>query len=1307
MADINSLDLNFYLNIFFFSILGLGVFIGYVKGFKKSFYTFAVMLCFYAFFFLTIDWVVQILWKLPMPWLGSAVGDFYPELAEASSFEDVITIMLSKYMGENLAGSLANEEFKIFISSTAMFFMKIVYTILYFFIFKYIYKFFFFMVRVIFFRSNKDKTVSKQRGLGAFCGLLRAGVFLYVILIFVGGFMNIGENSLKFLPENEQTAPIKKVVTEYHNNPVVYSVSMLEVKKDYPLNLYLYDSVFSINYKDKKISFRKEIETGVKIYDVYEDSQFKTTYNLSDITGEEIEEVFNYLSESELFITALPLGIEVAAEQFNTEMTVPKEELYEIDWSKEVSQLGEVAVNIFKFVNIIRTSQNEGGLVTEEFTGDDVRALFNSLSQSELAKLGAYVAMEPLLKQAGSNISAFITVPKDLDWEDEYVAIGEIAGAIIDTGVTIGELNSGNPSVLIAELADLDFTIILDSKIISQALINILSGKANINGFNIFQVPPGVVWEDEYDDYGNLINNGELRNALMAISAIVKVTGNVNFEDLNLNLISEFTDDTIDTIFNSAIFVATISNLLNDMGFGDTVLIVPNEVYDNNNYIIKDELKSLAKSVKTVFDKLACDEGDTQCASTGFDIGKAFTLGDDLDDILSSKIIEATLGKLIYDQGNGILRIPNNSLKTITDKNGEKVIVSNDNGEIKKLFDAVSIFDFTNFDNMQFNASIIQKLAVEKDGKKELDEAKKNTLFASSIIHATLSHMLLDLTGSMEGSSQVLVVPYKNESNNDIRYTSDGMEYVSTAELSEILEAVIVLNIDDFNNVTTLGLGAMISNMDELLDSAILHATISDQILKIQGISVPYVDDKLDTENNEVKIRKVVGDEGRTTEYIIRDELVDLFDVLEILGNNDISGFTGDVNFSLFYGDIGSVGYQNRTKLLSSAIIQATISKQLIDLDLNDNILIVPTKTANGDPLIVNRGPLGQETTYVIEEEFHHLLNIFEAMGYNSIKDFTGLIDTQKFFDHKAIILDSAIFHATISDYMLNPNSGVDNVLVIPDNCRIEQESTTYVRDEEITDILTILENVGIKDFNNVNLEASVIRNVQPDILLASESIQATISKTVLAGAKDETNRNPGELVLIVPRAVRENIYVKGVLSTQIKYDELLNMLEAIRVIGIDNFNEDLANKAELITGKGRTDLELLLASDSIHLSFENMLSSNTNISIPDVAKDALYIGTPFEIPSVTTKEHLVDFILAAKVISDNFTSASFSMENMKLIVDGRDTIIASLIVRHNLTIEIKDKVPYMLWSDWEQKDGIFTEDAFRNEIFPILDILF
>ncbi|MDF2699846.1 MAG: hypothetical protein K0Q49_1402, partial [Haloplasmataceae bacterium] len=877
-----NLNYALYFNILFLSILGFGMLFGFVKGYKKASYNFVVMLIFYVIFFLTLDLVSKFLWDMHIPGLGNLLGHFISELSGVSSLQDVVTIYSEKFLGDHLGSTLSNEEFQLFISGFSLFIVKLIYTIIYFSVLQTIYKFFASIIRIIFFRTKREKERPKRRFLGAGVGLLSGAMNVYALLIIMGGLMSISESATNLIPDQDATMmPLDELVTAYNQNMIVSALENDDVT-NIPLNHKIFDFSYSFKYHDKNISIRKELRFAEGIYNIYVQSDFKTTKNYSDISGQEVRETFTILSESDLFPAVLPLGIELASDYLDVEMTMTIDELYEIDWDKEAMQLGEIAAVTLDLLNAAGiVGDSSANYETVIFEGDDLRSLFDSLSESNLATLAAFVAIEPVLEGASADIKAIITLPEGIVFEDEFKAIGQFAGAVADTGITIGDFKSGDPTLILTTLSEVDFTVIYNSKIISNALINVISGKTNYNTFDVFNVPEDTVWYDLYDDNGNLIQNGELKNILFAVNEIVQVSDNINFTELNLNVIADFSNETINIIFESKVMVATVSKLVTEMDLGNTPLVISDSVFDENNYIIKEELKALAKSARMVFTTLTCDEGTT-CGDTGFDLSKAFDLTEEeIEILIASEIVSATIGDLIIEKGGDVLTIPNSSLITIYVKQVEKNIISKE--EVTNMFKALSVLGITDIDNMNFDASIIKNLATLEDNT-VLDQLKADKVFDSNILHATLSDMILDTT-----NNTILKVPYLSINEEAIRYTKDAINYISIDELNAVISALLVLDINDFADVESINLDLIINNSNSLLASSIIHATLSNQLFSLgtDKVIIPTVND----EGNW--IRQHVGVTEQETVYINKTELDKLFDALVLIGMTNINSFDG------------------------------------------------------------------------------------------------------------------------------------------------------------------------------------------------------------------------------------------------------------------------------------------------------------------------------------------------------------------------------------------------------------------------------
>ena len=95
-----NMDYTLYFNIGFFSVMGIGLLIGYFKGFKKTLFSLITMLIFYAFFFTTIDVVISQLWITPIPFAFDYLVGVVPELSGATTIGGAVFIMLDTYVGD-------------------------------------------------------------------------------------------------------------------------------------------------------------------------------------------------------------------------------------------------------------------------------------------------------------------------------------------------------------------------------------------------------------------------------------------------------------------------------------------------------------------------------------------------------------------------------------------------------------------------------------------------------------------------------------------------------------------------------------------------------------------------------------------------------------------------------------------------------------------------------------------------------------------------------------------------------------------------------------------------------------------------------------------------------------------------------------------------------------------------------------------------------------------------------------------------------------------------------------------------------
>jgi len=1320
-----NLDFTTYFELAVYGALGLGALFGLLKGFKKSIYSFITYLILIVGFFLTIGPAADFLWSYENAQIGSLLGQFLgtmiPDIGTATSLGQAVTIALGSFAGEDYAGLVANPHLLELVEGIGTFVLKIVYMLLYFTIFWLLYKLICAIIYGIFLKgkSGESKYVSKNRLLGAVFGVMEAAVGVFVMLVSLSGLVDIVKSMTTLIPVEEEEVELAfprseiyeastsviaaippldippelqeqldmmaDLVTAFESNSAVQLSNQLTYDDEgtlVPLTIHLFDTVLSIDYdvsetETATISLRHELSVIAGIAGYAMSLEVVETGDITTITSENVVDVFGMIGESDLITTLLPVAIEVAAGMYGEDLEIPTEDLYEIDWAAELEQLGVIAAVGFDIVNAAGFLDSGVDLNTVTVDGDLVRDLFDALAESDLVNLALLVAIEPVLEMAGEQISAIVTVPADIVWGDEFRAMGALLGAVLDTGITMGDVQAGDYGALISALATVDFTLLLDSQIITNAVINVLSGRAGIAGLEMIVIPEDLVWLDLYDDEGNLVQAGELRNILLALNAIVTIAADIDFENIGIQDISLLTDEAIDAIFESRVLVATLSEYILTLDLGGFSLVIPDSVFDENHYIVKTEFVAVAKALKLAADTLLCDEGDDVCAETGFDITKAFTLeSDDLDILLDSVILTATIGKYVLDMDVEMLAVPGSALAQVLVDGADVDIV--DKEEIKRVFAAVLLLGIDDFANLDFSLEILANL--EGDVAGELDDAKLDTLFASYILRATIAKVLIDMTG---GAESIIVVPTQAEDGTVVFYKDavDGTtDMLSTIELKAILKGVYALDID-FENFNIDNIGPILDNIDLLLDSAILHATISDILINMEGgiIVVPDLYGDPETE-----IKKTVDG----TDFIAKTELNKIIDALSLLEITSFDTLALDATIIEKFSTEEHPDELDEGKLdtmFASVILQASVSKMILDLlDVEEGeeaVVVIPDQDVDGnDVKFADHG-----FDYISVAELKAILRSFFVLGFDDFSTIS-FTDLGPILDNIPILLNSAVLHATISDVIIGlatPAPGEEAVVVVPVahgdgidqfDVQVTVGTTTFIAKTELTNIIDSLNILGISSTDSIAFDASIIDNLESaetpgtlddaklDTLFSSYILRATISKMLLDLMVPAEG---GDALVIVPENDWDGNPVQYV-DHELDYiseDELGNVLRALFSLGITDFS----NVASLSLANVMEHFDDLIQSAILHATISDQI---LNIEAEMIVVPADYtrdygLVTETDVEIVRT----VGVVAPVDMISEAELNAMFDAIKLLGFTDFSVSLDASIIS----TLQVED----------------------------------
>ncbi|MFH0993119.1 MAG: hypothetical protein V1761_02080, partial [bacterium] len=829
---------------------------------------------------------------------------------------------------------------------------------------------------------------------------------------------------------------------------------------------------------------------------------------------------------------------------------------------------------------ILPLAEGDGqGLTDAVAAVEDIVTAYESNSLVQLANLIQITSGStevPLSLYLFDQVVSFEYEGQTIALRRELAVVATVAGTIFEAldaaGIDINNMEGVDFALIIGAIGSVDLTMLMDSQLITTALIYVLSGEAGVEGLDMIVVPEGIEWYDTLDDEGNIIEAGELRNLLNALNAIVDIAGSIDFDNIDFTVVTTLSDDAIDALFASQILTATISVAITSMTAGDMTLVIPDTVFDENGYILKEEMVAMVDAVQLVVETVGTDPEN-------FDFGQALSLdASEVDILLASQILSATIGKMIADMTGDPLVVPTTVLEPVAVGDIDVDVVGPE--EIAAVFASLSVLDIQSFDGMTFDAGILANLEGSTPG--ELSDAKLATLFGSDILRATMSNMIITATAE---AGSILTIPYYDAAGDAIRESLGGYVVITVEELGNVLKALYALDIEDFANFNSLDPSVLLAKIPTMLQSAILHATISNQILSMTGdmVNVPY----WSGDGTETVIRISVGDGIEATEYIAAAELTSVIAALDVLTIDNPATFDGTVSLSFFSDP------EDRAIILDSAIMHATLSGQM--LNLGSGLLTVPMTDVDGLAVREYIGPVGHQTEFVSIAEIDAIFDALVVLNTGDIGDISGAFTLSDLGDEadQDALLASASMHATISKTLLDFGSAI---LIVPDydadgvgagnRVKVTRGSTVYIRKTEVKALINAFMAMGFtEELDFSSGFDSALFFAEADTILESASLQATISDMLING----TGGNlliPDEDVENGDSALRVTVPSDGV--EYVVKSEILAILASLDILGLTDFGTMDITIGTLFTGT--LDFAALIDSASVQATISHSL---------------------------------------------------------------------------------------------------------------------
>jgi len=973
---LTSIDLIFYI------IIGIAVLFGFLRGFKKSLFNFIFMALFYLIFFLTLQQMVNMLWSMNLSFLGSILGNIDQSLSTFQSFENDYQALIQVIFNNSF--DFTNAEMDLLAVSIIQFVLKIVWAILYFTVILLIYKIITGILRAIFVKNKKGH---KKPLLGAIVGGLNGLLAVFILLILLGGTISFLDNVTLLMDEGSQEADplyfsprdtifdmdrsiidqaniveyaeqdplidtqtqetIISLIDNYQNNIIVKLANGIKVtsafdeSEEVPLHINLFDQVLSFEYQDNTIALRHEVSVFTNAYAVVMNSDYADTGKITDIDGQVIREAFSYLETSILLPTALPIGIKYFAEENDINLSISDEDLYDYDYSEEIGRLSNILAGLFDILNEKDTAIDEDG---NEVTIDRafVVDIFEDVSESRIILLATESILVPQINESEGILSQMIEVPDD--WSLEYIALGDILAEMVEANVSISTIESADATTLLSTFAQVDTTVLLDSSIITNALINVLNQETDIEGLDVLEIPQNIQWESTDS------STGELEYILLALNAIIDESETFDFSSLDVDFITNLSETTISTVLDSYIIRATITAEAESIDLGSYQLVVPDDATGPQGYYTKTELMALIDAIQLLADDL--DQ---------FDLDTLFTMDEsEYQDLFSSTIIRATITNQLssYQLNNTGLTIPTDTYETsdylYTDDLIDLMLA------IKVIYDDLdtftieSLYQLTDQDYQVFFESKVIRGTITTEiesfdlggsslmipdnlyetseylNKTEMVNLMKaissisgdvdtftldsiylftendlHTLFASGIMQATISQEILDLALANQDPSQLsLIVP--NVFRQSISVDGLTEEQIEVNELVAIIMALNAMNLSNFDG------GIDPSNLDSSLDfttifeSGSMHVSMDNLIDSNTALVVP-----------DLAMDNLYG----LSDIIIESEIIALIDAVDALSSSD------DItNVSFTFTQIQTMDASQRDTVLTSMIVRKMIT---------------------------------------------------------------------------------------------------------------------------------------------------------------------------------------------------------------------------------------------------------------------------------------------------------------------------------------------------------------------------------------------
>ena len=980
------------------------------------------------------------------------------------------------------------------------------------------------------------KPYKKRRLLGGLVGSLRSVVGGLVFLSFFGTLLFIvtgndgstESDDVKFGDEQiDQYYDIYEAVGEYGNYGIYSLLNSIKDKDNVPYYLYAADLVLSGSYEDPEtnvnasIVYREEFANYVKF--ARSTVELLMKYGADDITP------ILKGQEGDLTVALTnTFAKEGFKEEFNTIIDNFEEETFFINFA--LSAVDSIARNINDFNFIAELDQQTRDILSIVLTGEDAITVSNIVNKEDakilLNSVITIMAEDKNNTEEKSDALKTISYVKKVLPEITKLSMftdntkkakgNKVLANVYDY---VMESLTNNETESVKTPMTTDKIMKLTNKTVTEidwmgelaSLLNVGVDVLNIyeNNFNEENPASGLFHMLDADNPNKETNKTSLDNIINSLS---------KSEILGLALSTSYVNDML---------VGALSSLVENV-------VLPNEV----DYVRKlnadgsvkteGEIYILLKSVELLlengfgdfYDKMSSEEGfegQSELITELADMLLKETNDESvIDTLLDSKLLKYTLSQVLtsLELGEFTIVIPESCQEDVP----EEIVIINDE-TLKSLVSNIS-------------------LLLPEEGSDEMIDIKKilqnkDKILENEILHSSIIMFLVDTFSTEEGEESTISIPaaYKT-TKEELSTNYSTNKWIVDSEVSKILnglDAIFAITTSeekfDINNINMDSIKINTTNVSVVLQSAILHTTVSDIVV-----------DTLESSEIEIPADAKAGNLIKTT------EIVNLVDALAcILGVEDIQVNEFNIeSISLKSTDIPT--------LFNSSIIKRKVTVEVnkaTDMKFVDQIY----ETNERKDIKANHA---QDLLRSLEI----LLNAEDGIDFNNI-DVADISINTKTIDEA---LDSVIFLQIVSDNVTKNETIKENIPseVYTSNYTVNGTLTSIITKAELVSLVNALAVItsdeplenGIKiDVNNININSVKLKSTDIPTLFESLIIKRKVTVEV----------NKATDMKFVDQIYETNARL------DVKKEEAQALLAALEQItnspnGIDFNNVDVAN---------------------------------------------------------------------------------------------------------------------------------------------------